>query len=511
MNARQPIQSSADPAVLSIDLSTSGKSFAVGLSDGARVFQVDNCSTSFQPKVPLNVGAAIVALHNSRYLAWVPSQKSAHVDGPNSFHFWDLALDRELTRFNLFEPIKGLRINAKFLAVILDTRTVVFQHQLLNRNAFNKAHSDELVVNPNETMTAPNRPHSLHGTVNNTFALACLHENLLVLPAQSPGQVQLVTLKPEIESSTKRVLRAHKTALRCMALSPDGTLLATASVQGTLVRVYQCSTLDQILEFRRGMEMAVIYSIAFSPENRWLACTSDKGTLHVFNLHPDSAGDVAARNAASRTSREIPQHRRNPSQPHRPPTGAFIPPPSISGMSSASPSVTPSTAIAGTSIGAGSRQEYYQLLPHPPSATGQSTQSSRGLSGPVLKPSPFTPRILTDTRSTSSIEFHIGNEPPYWQSVGAAASNLYTWTVAPDGTRKRVKKTIPSLPNDPVGRPPKGHLVFDGENTIYSIGGGSDPRWEKFELRAVQMESGELVWKLHYVGFRRYLGKQYAD
>jgi WD40 repeat protein len=472
-----------------------------------RVFQVDNCSTTFQPKVPLNVGAAIVALHNSRYLAWVPSQKSANADGPNSFHFWDLALDRELTRFNLFEPIKGLRINAKFLAVILDTRTVVFQHQRLNRNAFNKAYSSELAVNSNETMTAPNRPHSLHGTTNNTFALASLHENLLVLPAQSPGQVQLITLKPEIESSTKRVLRAHKTALRCMALSPDGTLLATASIQGTLVRVYQCSTLDQILEFRRGMEMAVIYSIAFSPENRWLACTSDKGTLHVFDLQPDSIGDVAARNAASRMST---QHRRNPSQSQRQPTGAFIPPPSISGLSSASPSVTPSTAIAGTTTGTGSRQEYYQLLPHPPSATSPPPQS-RGLTGPVLKPSPFTPRILTDTRSKSSIEFHIGNEPPYWQSVGSGTSSLYTWTVAPDGTRKRVKKTIPSLPGDPAGRPPKGHLVFDGENTIYSVGGGSDPRWERFDLRGTVVEGGEVVWKLHYVGFRKFLGKQYAD
>jgi hypothetical protein len=500
-----------NPAVLSIDLSTSGKFFAVGLGDGVRVFQADDCSTSFQPKVPLNVGAAIVAIHNSRFLAWVPGQKSAHVDGPNFFHFWDLALDRELTRFNLFEPIKGLRINGKFLAVVLDTRTVVFQHQILNRNVFNKAHPSEFTIDSNETSTAPNRPHSLHGTTNNTFALACLHDNLLVLPAQSPGQVQLVTLKPEIDSSTKRVLRAHKTDLRCMALSPDGTLLATASIQGTLVRVYQCSTLDQILEFRRGMEMAVIYSIAFSPENRWLACTSDKGTLHVFDLQPESVSDVAARNSASRTSRENTQHRRNPSQPQRLPTGAFIPPPSISGASSATPSVTPSTAIAGTSTGTGSRQEYYQLLPHPPSAASPPTQPSRGLSGPVLKPSPFTPRILTDTRSKSSIEFHIGNEPPYWQSIGTGMSSLYTWTVAPDGTRKRVKKTIPSLPNDPVGKPPKGHLVFDGENTIYSIGGGSDPRWEKFELRGTMMENGELIWKLHYVGFRNYLGKQYAD
>jgi WD40 repeat protein len=255
------------------------------------------------------------------------------------------------------------------------------------------------------------------------------------------------------------------------------------------------------------MEMAIIYSIAFSPDNRWLACTSDKGTLHVFDLQPGSGEDAAIRTAASQMSREASQHRRTPSQQQqRPSIGAFIPPPSISGMSSAAPSVTPSTAM-----GTGSRQEYYQLLAQPLNAANPTVQSSRGLSGPVLKPSPFTPRILTDIRSKSSIEFHMGNEPPYWQSIGSGTPSLYTWTVAPDGTRKRVKKTIPSLPNDPTGRPPKGHLVFEGENIIYAIGGGSDPRWEKFELRPVVVEGGEVVWKLHYVGFRKYLGKQYAE
>lgn len=42
-------------------------------------------------------------------------------------------------------------------------------------------------------------------------------------------------------------------------------------------------------ELRRGVDPAVIFSLAISPSNNLLAVTSDKSTLHVFDLpHPHS-------------------------------------------------------------------------------------------------------------------------------------------------------------------------------------------------------------------------------
>ena len=48
-----------------------------------------------------------------------------------------------------------------------------------------------------------------------------------------------------------------------MALNSDGSLLATASDKGTLIRIH--NTLDGALvqEVRRGSDKAEIYSIAF--------------------------------------------------------------------------------------------------------------------------------------------------------------------------------------------------------------------------------------------------------
>lgn len=39
-----------------------------------------------------------------------------------------------------------------------------------------------------------------------------------------------------------------------------------------------------ILQVRRGVDRADIYSIALSPNVQWLAVSSDKGTVHIFSL-----------------------------------------------------------------------------------------------------------------------------------------------------------------------------------------------------------------------------------
>ena len=42
------------------------------------------------------------------------------------------------------------------------------------------------------------------------------------------------------------------------------------------------------LQVRRGADRAEIYSLAFSSNAQWLAVSSDKGTVHVFNLKVNS-------------------------------------------------------------------------------------------------------------------------------------------------------------------------------------------------------------------------------
>ncbi len=73
-------------------------------------------------------------------------------------------------------------------------------------------------------------------------------------------------------------------------MTANGSLLATASHKGTVIRVWDVSTSQNVYEFRRGVERASITCLAFSWDDQWLSCASDKGTTHIFYCERSGSG-----------------------------------------------------------------------------------------------------------------------------------------------------------------------------------------------------------------------------
>lgn len=63
----------------------------------------------------------------------------------------------------------------------------------------------------------------------------------------------------ESYSSAPIYIQAHKNELSCIAINQQGTRIATASEQGTLIRVWDTSTRSQLVELRRGTDPASIH------------------------------------------------------------------------------------------------------------------------------------------------------------------------------------------------------------------------------------------------------------
>lgn len=117
-------------------------------------------------------------------------------------------------------------------------------------------------------------------TADNPTGLCCLGSMVVAFPGRTPGQVQIV----EIGNGNVSIIPAHGTPLRALELSPNGEIVATASETGTLIRVFSAANCTRLGELRRGVDPAVIYSIAISPNSATLAVTSDKSTMHIFDL-----------------------------------------------------------------------------------------------------------------------------------------------------------------------------------------------------------------------------------
>lgn len=254
MNTRPPIESPSEQAALSVAFNHDSSRFAVGLDSGFCIFLASTCQ--IQTARVLNAGLGLVQMMgNANYLALVGGGRSPKFP-QNKVIIWDDSKGKVAFEIAALTAVRG--------AQITKTRVVVVQQNSVRLYAFEK----------------PPKPLAKYETADNMLGLCCMTDKYLVFPGRTPGHIQVVQLATDSVS----IIPAHSSSLRALQLSADGELLATASEKGTLIRVFATSSCAKVAERRRGSENATIFSLRFSPSGNMLACTSDKGNLHIFDV-----------------------------------------------------------------------------------------------------------------------------------------------------------------------------------------------------------------------------------
>jgi len=80
------------------------------------------------------------------------------------------------------------------------------------------------------------------------------------------------------------VIEAHQSTLGSLAINNAGTMLATASEKGTIIRVFSVPSGERLFHFRRGSLPAQIYCMSFNAMSSLLAVSSATETIHIFKL-----------------------------------------------------------------------------------------------------------------------------------------------------------------------------------------------------------------------------------
>ncbi|KAI8379900.1 WD40-repeat-containing domain protein [Choanephora cucurbitarum] len=93
-----------------------------------------------------------------------------------------------------------------------------------------------------------------------------------------------VELFDALGPQTTNIVQAHKSPISCISMNSEGTLLATASEKGTVIRIFSTSDATKVYQFRRGSYAAKIYSMSFNLVSSLLCVSSDTDTVHIFKL-----------------------------------------------------------------------------------------------------------------------------------------------------------------------------------------------------------------------------------
>ncbi|XP_040568910.1 WD repeat domain phosphoinositide-interacting protein 2 [Lepeophtheirus salmonis] len=137
--------------------------------------------------------------------------------------------------------------------------------------------------------------HTIRDTPSNPRGLCALSINsdhcYLAYPgSHSAGEVQLFDA---FHLQAKLMIPAHDAPLAALTFNSSGNRLATASERGTVIRVFSVSDGSKLAEFRRGVKRcALVHSLSFSQDNRFLALSSNTETIHIFKFEEPSTPEA---------------------------------------------------------------------------------------------------------------------------------------------------------------------------------------------------------------------------
>jgi hypothetical protein len=257
------------PRALAVAFNQDMSCFVAAFDNRFTIYSVDPFAEVFHTNFSEGKVAFVEMLYRSNILA-IALRPTA--EGQNRLLIWDDNKHVCLKEYNFKTPLLGVRLSKEHILVAIEGTTFV-----CDLRSFAVTESLETSENKYGLLamaSAPARP-----------AFACL--------GAIPGQVRVMVAtgsagasvaSPNPRRLATTLIQAHSTALVAMALNPEATLLATSSIKGTLVRVYNTETSQLLHELRRGAETCLIYSIAFRADSAYVACTSDKFNAHVFSL-----------------------------------------------------------------------------------------------------------------------------------------------------------------------------------------------------------------------------------
>eukprot|EP00743_Colponemidia_sp_Colp-15_P006191 GILK01006657.1.p1 GENE.GILK01006657.1~~GILK01006657.1.p1 ORF type:complete len:397 (-),score=34.65 GILK01006657.1:89-1165(-) len=235
---------------------------SVGTKTGYKIF---SCNPFQQCHAEARGGIGIVEMLYCTSLVALVGAGEQPTFSPRRLIVWNTAESKCICELNFLTSILSVRLNRRRLVVVLENKVHIF-----DLNSMKLLHVMDTAANPKGLC-------ALSSAVENNF---------LAFPASNTtGDLFLFDTS---NLHALNVIQAHQNLLSAFQFNTTGTLLATSSEKGTVIRVFSVPQGEKLYSFRRGSYPASVYSMAFSLDSALLCVSSDTGTIHVFKLESAS-------------------------------------------------------------------------------------------------------------------------------------------------------------------------------------------------------------------------------
>ncbi|KAF4335042.1 autophagy protein [Fusarium beomiforme] len=263
----------ANPTLNFITFNQDHSCLAVGTSKGFRIYHTDPFSRIFSSDdgniaiIEMLFSTSLVALILSPRHLIIQNTKRASV----------------ICELTFPSAVLAVRLNRKRLAVVLEDE--IYLYDISNMSLLHT-----IPTSPNPSAICALSPSS-----ENCFIAYPLpkprEDSDSRRPAHAPPNSAFVAptsgevlVFDTLTLKAVNVIEAHRSPLCCICLNNEGTLLATASETGTIIRVFSVPKGQKLYQFRRGTYPSTIYSMSFNLSSTLLCVSSTSDTVHIFRL-----------------------------------------------------------------------------------------------------------------------------------------------------------------------------------------------------------------------------------
>ncbi|KAJ5690297.1 Autophagy-related protein 18 [Penicillium macrosclerotiorum] len=247
---------------------------AVATSKGFRIFTTDPFAKSYETKEG-NI-AVIEMLFSTSLVALILSPRRLQITNTK----------RQSTICELTFPttVLSVKLNRKRLVIVLEDQIYLYDIQTMG------------LLSTIDTSPNPHAICALAPSSDNCYMAYPLPQKApaaIKQPAHAPpGTTHVsptsgeVLIFDAVKLEAINVIEAHRSPLAFITLNSDGTLLATASDKGTIIRIFSVPDGHKLYQFRRGSMPSRIYSMSFNTTSTLLCVSSSTETIHLFKLSP---------------------------------------------------------------------------------------------------------------------------------------------------------------------------------------------------------------------------------
>ena len=254
-----------DEKCLYLSFNPDSSLFCIGTNKGFRVFTSNPFKCVGKRDISGGIGIVEI-LNNTNIFALVGTEENLKF-GPNKVILWNELKQKVENQLIVSNNVKNIKIKRTKIFIIEENNILVFTLGNYEKIDSLKTFTNKIGI----------------------FGISLDPKiNMISYPSPDAGKIITKDYDNKIEGDfIVSEINAHKNEIIALVMNYDGSLIASASERGTIIKIFKSKDGSLLQELRRGTEPAEIYSLAFDFKSRFIACSSNKGTVHIFNINND--------------------------------------------------------------------------------------------------------------------------------------------------------------------------------------------------------------------------------